>query len=302
MLSRLLCRHGRLIFLAYLLCFLLLVSQQRSIYALPALCAVAVLGWYLNQRRYRLITDTPRSRLSSAALGRVELHGRAYCHPHAVNYSPLSARRCVWYRCWRLEDENRQSLPFLRAWLGQPDYGMHSETSSDSFLLQDGEQQAIVLPEGAEVLPSHQHSWQEEGAQLTEEWIEEGELLYISARLEPLAQRSGTLDVRLDIGQKLAEWKQDRHRLLQRFDQNRDGQLDQQEWQAARAAAQVEVEQQLQEQAQSGPNLLLQQSNDGLPFLITTLTPQASANLFRRLAWLHAGAALISLVLWLYSL
>ena len=46
----------------------------------------------------RLIEDTPRSRVRSAAQGYVELAGRATGLPGTQNLAPLTQRPCVWWR------------------------------------------------------------------------------------------------------------------------------------------------------------------------------------------------------------
>ncbi|WP_239688885.1 hypothetical protein [Aquitalea magnusonii] len=183
---------------------------------LPLLLACGLIGWWLNYRRYRLIADTPTAHAVSAALGHVELCGIARNHPQAANYSPYSGRRCVWYRCWRYQNDRRglndspldpfgrgNSLPSL------------PENSELSFLLVDGKQEVIVNPEGAEVVAPHRESWQEGRETLVEEWIDEGDPLYVLGQLHSQGgSRPDVQSFRQDVGAKLAEWKQDQPALL----------------------------------------------------------------------------------------
>ncbi|HJV07160.1 MAG TPA: hypothetical protein VJ642_07680 [Chromobacteriaceae bacterium] len=273
-------------------------------YLLPAIMLLGLLGWWLNYRRYRLIADTPTSRAASAALGeKVELYGTAACHPHAVNYSPLSGRRCVWYRCWRLpEDNNNQLDDILPLLSGNAPLLPSHGTSEESFLLRDGKQEVIVHPEGAEVQAPHREQWREGNERLIEEWIGEGDPLYVVGHL---TSRGGepynNNDFHRDVGAKLAEWKQDPVSLKQRFDLDGNGQIDDKEWLAVRAAAAREVRQTQQQLAAMPVTLHMQQPQDGSPYLINTHSPQKGAQSYRWRAWLHALVALGSVLLWLSS-
>src|SRR5688572_28978795 len=67
-------------------------------YALGAMSLVSFAGWIGNYRKLRHITDTPTSRVASAAQGYVELIGRADELPGITLLSKLTQRRCHWYR------------------------------------------------------------------------------------------------------------------------------------------------------------------------------------------------------------
>ncbi|WP_053077425.1 hypothetical protein [Chromobacterium sp. LK11] len=267
--------------------------------------AVGLIGWRLNYRHYRQIADTPTSRLASAALGQVELCGQARCHPGAPNHSPLSGRRCAWYRCWRIDERGKLDWEDWLTWAMQRSNRLATRTnppavsSDDSFLLVDGDAEATILPEAAQVAVRRRRRWHEDGMLLIEEWIDEGEAIYVRGQLRRLEPRASALDLRLDIGAKLAEWKHDKEDLLRRFDLDGDGQLSEQEWSLARAAAQGEVLALQQELARQPASLLLQGDDQGGPLIITTLSPQQSARLFRRRAWLHAAVALACALAWL---
>ncbi|WP_137010091.1 hypothetical protein [Aquitalea aquatilis] len=271
---------------------------------LPALLACGLIGWWLNYRRYRLIADTPTAHAASAALGHVELCGVARNHPLAANYSPYSGRRCVWYRCWRYHNDRRglnggSTLdPFERS------NGLASlpENSELSFLLLDGKQEVIINPEGAEVIAPHRESWQEGNETLVEEWIAEGDPLYVLGQLQSHGgSRPDQHSFRQDVGAKLAEWKQDQPALLRRHDLDGDGKISEQEWLLVRAAAEREVRQNYQQLASTPPTLHIGKPDDGKPYLINTLPPRQVARSYRLRAWLHALAALLSFIAWLYS-
>jgi hypothetical protein len=159
---------------------------------LPAMLACGLIGWWLNYRRYRLIADTPTARAASAALGHVELYGIAANHDSTVNYSPTPAA-AVWYRCWRYHND-RQAIGSGRTLdplsLDSASLLSVPECSDQSFVLQDGKQTVIIHPEGAEVQPPHRESWQEGNETLVEEWIDEGDPLYVLGQLTATAARA----------------------------------------------------------------------------------------------------------------
>lgn len=94
----------------------------------------------------RAVADTPTSRLRSAALGRVELKGRARCLG-APLVGPFSGLGCVWCHI-RVEEERLRSGKggTRREWVT-----VHEQVFGPRFGLDDGTGQVAVDPEGAQV-------------------------------------------------------------------------------------------------------------------------------------------------------
>lgn len=93
----------------------------------------------------------------------------------------------------------------------------------------------------------------------------------------------------------LAEWKKNKPSLLQRFDLNRDGEIDEREWELARAQAKREVEKQHRDlRAQPGFHVLHAPS-DGRRFLITNRDPDVMAKSLRLWSWFFMGLFVVSL-------
>jgi hypothetical protein len=93
------------------------------------------LGFRLLQRK-RLIMDTPRSSIRAAALGRVELSGRAI-GPYTV-VAPLSHADCLYYRL--VIESNPQG-----------DLNKAMREVCAPFFLDDGTGTVMIFPEGAEL-------------------------------------------------------------------------------------------------------------------------------------------------------
>ncbi|BAK78014.1 hypothetical protein NH8B_3248 [Pseudogulbenkiania sp. NH8B] len=282
--------HGWLGFTGYPLALLLGFKLQPALLytlGLPLCTTFGLLAWWLNYRRYRVIADTPTSRAGAVAQGYVELFGCARSHERAPLYSSLSGRRCVWFR-WERRYIGRD---------GRLDPAQQQESDA-SFLLQDGHGEVVVDPEQAEVHPAHRASWHDQDYLCCEEWIADGDPLYVIGELVAIGGDAAA-DPRRDVAALLAEWKRDQPALLRRFDLDRSGGIDEREWLAARAAAEREVRQRQQEFAATPLTLHLQRPADGRPYLITTLSSHDGARAFRWRAWLHLGAALTGLLLWL---
>ena len=232
---------------------------------------------FRNWRLARLIDDTPRSRVRSAAQGYVELGGRARLPPQVENRAPLTGRASVW---WLYRIERGAVSGSSRSW-----HVVDRGVSDTLFVIDDETGSCFVNPVGADVRPEEKTVWY--GAQpwpengfaqgsmslagnreyrYTEHRIQEYELVNVigdfgTAGGVTLADTTGA------VMQLLAEWKQDQPALLQRFDANRDGVLSLKEWELARAAARRQIEQQPPSASAPTTNVL-RRPQDGRPFLI----------------------------------
>jgi hypothetical protein len=263
---------------------------------LLSIAAFSAAFWLLQ--RARLIEDTPTSRLRSAAQGYVQVEGNARWMPGPDIISPLSRQRCVW---WRYSIEERVTRGNREEWMT-----IESGESSDLFLLIDPTGECIIDPEGAEVQPSIERSWRGFSTYPTDipkrsPWFSMGQyryrekLIVVGERLFATGwfrtQSAHTeFDDAQEVRELLAEWKRDRHELLRRFDTNKDGQIDVQEWEAARRAA-LEQVRAAQLERSTDPDLnVLSEPPTRLPFVLAAAPKHAVA---RRLKWI-AGAGLLA--------
>ncbi|MES9903928.1 MAG: GIDE domain-containing protein [Sedimenticola sp.] len=260
-------------------------------------CAAAIVALYFAFRslsRARLIEDAPTAKIRSAQQGYVELEGEARAMPGLPIIAPLTGSRCCWYH-YKIEkrgDKNWRTI--------------ESDISDGLFLLTDDTGECLIDPEGAEVTPGDRSIWyghtrHPDPGQPARERIKPTDLFglkirfsvstsfsgryrYTEERIYPgdslyaigLFKTRGELDQRQDrtelIREKLRAWKQERPALLHRFDLDRDGEIDQAEWQVARTAAEKEVEREYAQSTNSQPAHLLGGSGSGrLPYLLSTL-------------------------------
>ncbi len=256
-------------------------------------------------QRLRLIEDTPTARIRSAAQGYAELSGRAESLDDVPLSAPLSGEPCVWYRykVEKLGDKHNRVVD--------------SGCSEALFLLVGSTGRCVVDPEDAKVLVRRKAVWHESrypaprrarmGAsaaqpwllqlfvlrlgggryRYTEERLRAGEPLYALGQFTSVGGSGEAFDTAQEVRDLLRLWKQDRPRLLQRFDADGNGEIDPQEWETARRAARQEVAQaQLTRGTEPAVHLLHRPTQGGRPFLLSALGEDELRRHFRRYATL----------------
>lgn len=206
--------------------------SDPSIVLAPMVACFSLGAWLVTYRRHRTTTDLPTSNIASAVQGYVELIGRAAGHPSAPLLSRIRGLPCVWYRYVVQERQNDK-------WVT-----LQQDTSDGTFLLRDATGECIVDPDHADILTNHRDVKTLGNRRLTEFLLLPKDRLYALGQFKTLNPVDTRLDQRQDLGELLAEWKNNKPTLLQRFDLNQDGEIDQREWQLTRAQAKREVEKQ----------------------------------------------------------
>jgi hypothetical protein len=253
--------------------------------------------------RARLLEDTPTSLIRSAAQGYVELRGHARLLPGPPIVSPLSDTPCAWWS-YRVQERARNGKD--NQWRT-----IEEETSGELFLLADATGECIVDPDYASVTPTVSRSW---GGPVQrphrppdrDSWLSFGNYRYSEKLIligDPLyatgwfRTQTAILDLNesRDVSELMGEWKRDKHNLLKRFDTNGDGQIDMQEWEAARRAALEQVRAQHVERSLDPDLHVLAKPPDRRPFILSTLTQKGMTRRYRLWATLSllGGLALI---------
>lgn len=232
-------------------------------------------AWLANLKRYRTVADTPTSRIASAPQGYVELVGRGRHPTGARLHSPVSGLPCLWYR-YRIERKNGDRWEHVE-----------SGISHDTFGISDGSGEALVDPEGAEILTSRKQVSRAGDYRTTEWTLIEGETLYVIGEHVTLGGPNALLDKNADLGALLAEWKADKAALLARFDADRNGEISLDEWERARRAASDAVDRaHLEIRLKDGVRLMRKPAH-ARPFLIANREVSALVRHFRLWSWAH---------------
>lgn len=266
-------------------------------------CYVFYLIWR-NLHRARIIEDTPTAKVRSAPQGYVELEGRARQFPEQTLTAPLTGTACVWFR-FKIEKQGRS------AGSGGSDWStVESRSSSEPFIFFDETGECLVDPRDAEVLPGIRKVWygntrwpgnaSKRGLfgelvgkrfRYTEERIDAGDA-YVLGWFESVREVESSPGA--DISALLREWKRDQKLLNQRFDNNRDGVLDETEWHQAREAARRQVLRQRVERTVSPEFSRVRASeHEGQPFLISAKPQPQMTGRYRRYAIFALLGALV---------
>ena len=287
------------------------------------LIAGGVAFWYAwtNLVRKRVMEDMPTAKLRSAHQGYIELQGRAELMDGAPIYSPLSRELCVWYR-YKIEKKDTDGFRSSH----ESKWRTTSQgVSDDLFYLVDDTGKCAVDPEGAVVTTSHKRVWYGRNAsapayqeqsmlarvtgfsqmgknyRFTEERIMPGDPLYALGNFTTHGGAGVNFDLKEAVGERLREWKKDSESLLAKFDANQDGEIDMQEWEQARRAAEVVVVQEREKQAVAPPiDLLAKSRNRRNPFILTTRTEKEMLESHHRTAVISfvVGVPLLIGTLW----
>jgi len=286
----------------------LLTAPPAHFYAgvAAAIAAASFLLWLGLSRlkRLQLITNTPTSRIRSAAQGYLELKGiaRALEGPQVI--APLTLTPCTWYS-YRVQERSSGGH-------GRDSWRTVESGASDAlFALDDETGRCVIDPEGASVIPSAKETWhgsarhggrgRRHGAigfgqryRFEERRIIDGDPLFALGHFSTVRAADGA-NRREEIAVILRDLKADRATLLERFDANGDGEIDLEEWEAARAEAEAEVDRRHRDASVAqGFNTLVRPPTRRLPFLIAARDEDTLVSHSR---WVLFGAGIPGAVL-----
>lgn len=284
--------------------------HDNQLVFLIAACLVALICfWFVFHylRRARLIEDTPTSRIRSAAQGYVEIVGAVSPVRNKELAAPLSGHSCVWYsyKIQRLQKSGRSSH-----WKT-----VEEGTSNQYFVIQDDTDACIVHPEGAEVMTTHSRTWygntprpgqadtrnillralSSRRYRYIEKLIHVHDIIYALGSFGTSGGGRNIPDAHQMTGQVIREWRQNYSEILKRFDQDRNGEIDLQEWEVVREAARQEAEVRRQEMVHLPTAHALSRTSDKHhPFIISTFSQKTLAKKFRCYALLNLAGVTVS--------
>lgn len=289
------------------------LSPEDYEFALIALSLAALISFYVfvrNWKRLRIVEDTPTAKLRSAHQGYIELEGKGQFVDDQPIYAPLSNHPCLWYR-----SQIEQQETFTENGRTQTRWNVvYKNISSHRFKLTDGANSCYVDPDDAEVNGNEKLVWYGNTewpirTQILEsqsivhamtnsyrysEWlILPGQPLYILGQFKTwsaTAQQS-VRDVMIHL---INDWKQDQPALRERFDSNKDGNIDQQEWEVARQQARSEA-QQIHDQLALEPdeNIITRADNSEYPFIISVYPQTLLIRKYRHTAFMALAGCVI---------
>ena len=260
-------------------------------------------------RQKRIITDTPTSKVRSAAQGYVELAGQGKYVEGETLRSPLTGTPCIWYEVM-VEKQTIAGIGAHDRWRT-----VMEDSSGEMFLLQDETGECIIAPEGAEVTVNDEGIWYgnterpprrrrppgvsrvakllrlhwgwSNEYRYTERLIHEYEKIYAIGLFETTGGANAGNNTKQEVLNLLREWKKNSAALLEKFDKNKDGKIDMEEWQEIRKAAYQEVMARQKDQSAQAPVNIMGRTNDKRrPFLLSSVDQDA---LVRKLHYYALG-------------
>jgi hypothetical protein len=252
-----------------------------------------------NVRRARIIEDTPTSKIRSAVQGYVELIGAGQYFNKTPVLAPLTLTECIWYE-FKIE---KKEVRHTRNGTQTHWRTVESKTSPDYFKLIDDTGHCVVNPHAAEVHPETEDTWYGHSRwpnktsvikarnksffnvgdyRYTEKRIHHDEDLYALGSFRTVGPDADMQSIRQSVARLLNIWKGQQEALLKKFDQNQDGEIDLNEWEKVRQAAQDKVmRDRLEKTIEPVTNLLEKTSQRYQPFIISTRPQKELARRFR---------------------
>ena len=251
--------------------------------------ASSVFASIFNYWRLLKITEAPFSTIAAAAQGYVELFGKASTDkPLKTPYQDIP---CVWYRASVYANRENEDDKVADLFNLMP---LEYSESKTIFSLDDGTAQCLVDPKGAEVIYFEARTWRKNDHRYVEEYLPVGKPIYVIGQLDTRRDMLDEEAMKKKLTEKLNDWKASKQQLLNRFDQNRDGQIDMNEWEQARHEARKEVmaAQAMQVNNSSGFTLT---KPAGQLFLISAKSPQQLRASYKK--WLAVQLGVLAILL-----
>jgi len=237
---------------------------------------------FKTYHRFRYISDTPTSRIASAAQGYVELNGLGELMPGSVIHSPFSQRRCLWYQCIL---EKRNSSQKHNYWMEES-----NQISDQLFRLVDDSGECIIIPDGAHVIPSIERVWYANSSRVnplqrgrgwfakffgsanyrfTEKLITVAEPLHVMGLFKSIEKNSTLENLDVKVNDLVQHWKKNPKKYLTPFDLDKNGRIQRVEWKLIRKQAASLIRQQ---QPETFLHTLQNPNESDHPFLISALS------------------------------
>ena len=255
--------------------------------------ATSLFASIFNYWRLLKITEAPISTIAAAAQGYVELFGKASTDtPLKTPYQDIP---CVWYRSSVYANRENADDKVADLLNMMP---LEYTESKTLFTLDDGTAQCKVDPQGAEVIYFEAQTWRKNDHRYVEEYLPVGKPLYVIGNLDTRKELLDEAGLNRAVGAKLADWKTRPQQLLNRYDQNLNGQIDMDEWQLARRDAINEVKGEHAMQTnlnnKNGSDFTLAKPAGKL-FLISAKSPKQLGDNYK--SWIAIHLSLLTLLL-----
>ena len=246
--------------------------------SLLGLILLALFAFAFNFWRYLAIAKAPVSTIAAAAQGYIELNGIASKEPPLS--SPLHGEPCVWFRSWAYARDHQNLWRLV-------DYTQSDEV----FQLEDDSGACTVNPHGAEVVHMLKRTSYKHNHRYVEEYLPANKPLYLIGHLDTRHHFSSEKTIIKHMGHIISDWKSNPSKMLFRFDLDRNGEIDQEEWEKARSQAREEVSRHQMNQAHTGDFEVAAPTNGQL-YLLSGMSPEFLRRSYR--CWVFTHLAVLT--------
>lgn len=276
---------------------------------IAAVCFYVAFGYL---RRARIIEDTPTAKIRSAAQGFIELSGSALSDKDNKVISKLTDTECCWYRYliekkgnkrWDTVEKGSSEYPFIiqddtgrcmvmpkgaevtpsdqSVWYGTTRQPEERNPQKEPVKMSVGGFR-VTMDRGINFNGKFEITKLFTQYRYTEERIYAGDVIYALGHFRSLNEVDHSASRSKITREILNFWKQDQSRMVERFDQDRDGQIDANEWEVARdSASKIASEQYDQQKEDRILHTLVKPTEKGFPYLISALPEFNLAKTYR---------------------
>ncbi|MDT8311176.1 MAG: GIDE domain-containing protein [Methylophaga sp.] len=250
-------------------------------------------------KRGRLMSGQPTAKIRSTSQGCVELNGNSELMPGPPIVSPISGRQCVWF-----EFIVEQKQTYFDGKRQRTRWEVVQRYRSDGlFYLRDDTGVCVVDPDAADILHAEKRAWTDKlnATRRYREWfLSAGQPLYALGWFISIQTASQQI-LREQVSLLLREWKRDFQTLLNRYDQDKDGDIGQQEWQQAVTDANTYVRQQHLSLPMDAIHVLAK-GPQRKPYILSALPEKRLHRQYQWQFYLALAGFLISGSLWIWAM
>ncbi|MDI1308197.1 MAG: hypothetical protein PSV17_02020 [Methylotenera sp.] len=270
---------GGVLFAAYKL-HVRLIDSHTWFVLLSIALTFSLFAAIFNYWRLLKITEAPISTIAAAAQGYIELHGVATTlKPFKTPYHGIP---CVWYQASVYA--NRVENPYSKKVV---DNRLLEYSESDTlFQLKDESGTCMVNPKGAEIIYFEKRTFVRNEHRYVEEFLPAGKRLYVLGQLDTRHDQVDSEVINKEVRNILADLKTRPQQLLNRYDYNRSGEIDMDEWELARQDAIKQAHAKYAMKAHTGSFTLVKPNDEHL-FLISAQAPHELTASYRMWAIAH---------------
>ncbi len=246
------------------------VTENTTLVSLGFLLAALLAVWatFSAKRLRQYILDIPQSKIASAAQGFVELQGKARFYGDRTTQGFTHGPPCVWHRF---------TIFGLVATL------VKTGESELPFIISDDSGDCVVNASGAKIISSSRRAWFEGLTYYRTKFIRHGAQVYVIGELRTNGCDKSFYSPKTELSNVLRTWKEDSAWLLEEFDKDNNGELDFEEWEAARKRAEQIAIDKYEVKRKDHVETAIRKPSNGMPMLISDKSPAILARNFRYL-------------------